>query len=220
MKTWTKVRNIAALVAIVLVGFMCASFSGSGRDRIKLVPDFRDAIMITGEIGGMSAVKAAELITKRAEDGEIKLVINSPGGDIFTGTAIISAMEIAKVRGARITCVVPFFAASMAMHIFAHCDNRFAIKNSFLLFHQGYAANIPKATEEDAERIRHGIMLLTRGLDEYLQKQLGIPYDEFMEYNRAQTLWPSAEFHKQFPAFTMLLVDDAIFPEGSGPFTF
>jgi hypothetical protein len=107
----------------------------------------------------------------------------------------------------------------MAMHIFAHCDGRYAIKHSFLLFHHGYAANIPKATEEDAERIRHGIMLLTKGLDEYLQKQLGASYEEFEKHNKAETLWPSPTLKEAFPQFTMTIVEDIELPEGMTAFS-
>jgi ATP-dependent protease ClpP protease subunit len=210
-------RNIAALVAIVLMGLMCASF---GRARVSSVPDFTNAVVIQGAIGGQRAIEAAANILKSAsETGEVNIVINSPGGDVITGTAIVSAIEIVKARGVKVNCVVPFLAASMAMHVFGHCDNRYALRYSFLLFHAAYASNVPKVTEKDAETFSHALETLTRDLDNYLRLQLGATVADYNKYSDAEVIWPAPRLPETFPNFKMTIIEDVGLPDGITPFS-
>jgi hypothetical protein len=107
----------------------------------------------------------------------------------------------------------------MAMHTFAHCDNRYILNNSFLLFHQGYASNISKATEEDAEAIRQSIKILTQKLDSYLLAELHCSKDVYDYHNRFETMWTDEAFAEAFPEFKMIIVKDVILPENITPFT-
>ena len=218
MRIFYSYKRTLVVAAIAFISVFTTSYAVD-RARMSGTPDFSEAILINGVIGGRPAIEQAQAIINMAATGEVRIIINSPGGDIFTGTAIISAIEIAKQRGAKVTCIVPFLAASMAMHTFAHCDNRFILNNSFLLFHQGYAANIPKATEEDAEAIRQSIKILTQKLDAYLLAELHCSKDVYAYHNRFETMWTDEAFAEAFPEFKMIIVKDVILPANITPFT-
>lgn len=65
----------------------------------------------------------------------VDLIISSPGGEVTEGLKFISKMEAAKAIGITIRCHVPDLAASMAFGILVHCDERYVLKNAFLLWH-------------------------------------------------------------------------------------
>lgn len=92
---------------------------------------------ITDVIEGRKGIVMSDEILKAAEedDGPMYILINSPGGSVFVGYTIISAMERAKARGVRFVCGVTGMAASMAFQIFAHCDERYSLGYSMFLWH-------------------------------------------------------------------------------------
>lgn len=67
---------------------------------------------------------------------EIKLIIDSPGGSVYTGFQFIAQMKGLQARGTKVTCYVPGLAASMAFHILVHCDERIVLQESALLWHR------------------------------------------------------------------------------------
>jgi ATP-dependent Clp protease, protease subunit len=78
----------------------------------------------------------------------IKVIINSPGGDVFSGFAILDVMKAIK---APVVTLVAGFAASMGSIIMlgAKKGSRFATKNSKVLIHQPLIAGVfeGRATE-------------------------------------------------------------------------
>ncbi len=94
-----------------------------------------NAMVIDGVIQGNNLKKIeAALLAK--QEGEVDLVINSPGGSVSTGFRFVSVMEDAKARGIRINCFVGSMAASMAFQILLHCDEKHVLDRSFLLWHR------------------------------------------------------------------------------------
>jgi len=69
----------------------------------------------------------------------VTIIINSPGGSVATGNSFINLMLVAKAQGTVFTCIVPEIAASMAFHIFTHCDRRIALDSANLLWHRARA---------------------------------------------------------------------------------
>lgn len=65
----------------------------------------------------------------------VDIVISSPGGDIVTGFMFLNGMEQVRAEGVRLRCFVPTMAASMAFQILLHCDERYTLDHSFLLWH-------------------------------------------------------------------------------------
>lgn len=92
-----------------------------------------DPIDSWGGWWGMSAAEVADAIDKLpAEVTEIRLLINSPGGDVFDGVAITN---ILGAHPARIVAVVQGIAASAASFIATSADELVMNPGSMLMVH-------------------------------------------------------------------------------------
>jgi ATP-dependent protease ClpP protease subunit len=80
--------------------------------------------------------KMNRLLALKQAPSEIKLIIDSPGGSVYTGFKFIVQMKALQARGTVIKCYVPGLAASMAFHILTHCDERTVVQESALLWHR------------------------------------------------------------------------------------
>jgi ATP-dependent Clp protease, protease subunit len=95
-------------------------------------------IVISGSVDGKLADKVvAQLLILEQTDpkAEIKILINSPGGEIYSGLAIF---DMAKFISCPITTVVMGLAASMGsvLSLVGDDGRRFALPNSRVLIHQ------------------------------------------------------------------------------------
>jgi ATP-dependent Clp endopeptidase proteolytic subunit ClpP len=70
-------------------------------------------------------------------DCEIEIQINSPGGDIIAGLALIDSIRLLEAKGHTITTVALGMAASMGGVILQAGNNRVMGKNAMLLLHEG-----------------------------------------------------------------------------------
>lgn len=70
------------------------------------------------------------------QDGEIKLIINSPGGDIDSGNGIVDT--ILSLRN-KVHAIVTGEASSMAVDVLLACDKRSMTERSTILIHAGSA---------------------------------------------------------------------------------
>jgi ATP-dependent Clp endopeptidase proteolytic subunit ClpP len=68
---------------------------------------------------------------------EIELQINSPGGDIIAGLALIDSIRLLRAKGHVITTVALGMAASMGGVLLQAGTNRVMGKNCMLLLHEG-----------------------------------------------------------------------------------
>lgn len=125
----TVVSVILAILCIT-AGCTSASFPANAQSI-----DQEDAMVIEGVIQGnnLAAIEKALLDKK---EGKVDLVINSPGGSVGTGFRFVSVMEDAKSRGLRLKCYVGTMAASMAFQILLHCNERYVLDRSLLLWHR------------------------------------------------------------------------------------
>lgn len=97
----------------------------------------------------------AQLLFLEAEDQnkEIKMYINSPGGQVYSGMAIYDTMRYVKPK---VSTICVGLAASMAAFLLAGGEkgNRFSLPNSRILIHQpmggtqGQASDIKIQAEE------------------------------------------------------------------------
>jgi len=121
----------------------------------------------------------------------ITVIINSPGGDVFSGFAIFDLMKAIK---SPIITLVAGFAASMGSIIMlgAEKGNRYATKNSKVLIHQPLIAGVfqGRATEieiqaKEIQETKERIIKLY--VEETGQKREKIAKDVEMDY------WMTAE---------------------------
>ena len=114
----------------------------------------------------------AQLLFLESEDPkkEIKLYINSPGGSVYSGLAVIDTMHLVKPD---VSTIVVGMAASMGALIASQGEKgkRFALPNAKIMMHQpssGY-----EGTQADIEIGAREILRVREDLDAMLAKATG-----------------------------------------------
>lgn len=135
-------------------------------------------IILTGEIDEIlcETIKAHLLYLESLSDDDIKIYINSGGGDVYSGLGLLDTMEYVKPD---IVTVNTGLAASMASIILCSGTKgkRKALKRSRTMLHQPlYYIGFAQASdiEIDAKQINS----LKRELYEIISDKTGQPYDK------------------------------------------
>jgi ATP-dependent protease ClpP protease subunit len=92
-------------------------------------------VKILGRIDASIIEQANVLTNLTKKKGDIFLMVNSPGGNVLTGSIFIDSMKNAQARGIKIRCFSTVYAASMAFSILMACDSVSVFANTKLLFH-------------------------------------------------------------------------------------
>ncbi len=114
----------------------------------------------------------AQLLFLESEDPgkDIKLYVNSPGGQIYAGLAIIDTMKLIKPH---VTTIVVGIAASMGAVIAASGQkgNRFILPNAKIMMHQPSSGF--EGTSADIEISAREVLSLRKRLNEMLAEETG-----------------------------------------------
>jgi ATP-dependent Clp protease protease subunit len=154
----------------------------------------RERIVFLGtEVSDQSAnLIVAQLLFLEAEDPDtdIRLYVNSPGGDSYAGFAIYDAMQFVKPD-------VQTYAVGMAMSAGAMilaggaAGKRFVLPNSKVMIHQGSGGF--RGTPADIQIAAKEILSLTRRYAEIIAKHSHREVDEVMrDIDRDNFLGPEA----------------------------
>ncbi len=114
---------------------------------VKASGDNKHVVEIYDEVGGWGVNAKdfiAELQAIDAEGSEVEFRLNSPGGDVFEGVAICSA--IARMK-AKTVAVVDGLAASIASLIAVSCDELKMPANAMLMIHAPWTMAMGSASE-------------------------------------------------------------------------
>ncbi len=136
--------------------------------------------------GGITAKDfAAQVLALNA--ATIHLHINSPGGDVFEGRAMVAAIKACK---AKTVAHVDGLAASAASWLALACDEVEITKGAFFMIHQSMGWTVGNATElhklaDTLEKIDGTI------IDDY-EAATGKPRDQIAEWMAAET-WFTAD---------------------------
>jgi len=104
-----------------------------------------DPIDSWGEWWGVSAKEFTRVLDELPEDTqEIRVLINSPGGEVWEGIAIMNAL---RSHPAKITAVVEGIAASSASFIAVAADELVMMQNSQLYIHNAWMMAIGDAAD-------------------------------------------------------------------------
>jgi ATP-dependent Clp protease protease subunit len=152
----------------------------------------RERIVFLGtEVSDQSAnLIVAQLLFLEAEDpdADIRLYVNSPGGDSYAGFAIYDAMQFVKPD-------VQTYAVGMAMSAGAlilaggAAGKRFVLPNSKVMIHQGSGGF--RGTPADIQIAAKEILSLTRRYAEIIAKHAKRDADEVMrDIDRDRFLGP------------------------------
>ena len=146
-----------------------------------------NTIVIEGEIGD-SAVLIANLITKKAHSNkEIYILINSPGGSVFDGALIVSAIQASPVP---VKTVCLQLCASMASIIHSYGTERYMLDRSILMFHDA-AGGLQGTVPQMLTRLNF-INRYTSKMDANIARRAGLSVEEFLNRIKAE-LWLDAE---------------------------
>lgn len=104
-----------------------------------------DPIDSWGEWWGMSAKELAVVLDDLPSNvTEIRLLINSPGGEAFEGIAMVNLL---RAHSARVVAVVQGIAASAASFIAAAADETVMATNSTMMIHDAWGICIGNADD-------------------------------------------------------------------------
>ena len=132
-----------------------AEIPTSTLDGTTAVLRLYDPVDSYGEFWGVSAKEFAQALDDLPSNiTEIRLHINSPGGDVFDGVAIVNAL---RAHSARVVVVVDGIAASAASFIAASADETIMAPNSELMIHDAWGLCVGNAAEmkQMAEMLDH-----------------------------------------------------------------
>jgi ATP-dependent Clp protease, protease subunit len=153
-------------------------------------------VLVFGEVDMKMAERVtAQLLAYAAEgEGDIRVVLNSPGGHVESGDTI---HDMIIFVGPRVKVIGTGWVASAGAHIFlgAHKENRFCLPNTRFLLHQplggiqGQASDISIEAEE--------ILKMHERLIRTIAKETGQPYERVRE-DTDRNFWMSAEEAKDY----------------------
>ena len=140
-----RLRALAAPGAETVRPPIKAEIPDVGGDSTTAIIRLYDPIDAWGEWWGVSAkefVAALDALPRTV--AEIRLHINSPGGDVFDGLAILNAL---RAHPARVVAIVDGIAASAASFIACGADELVMAKNSELMIHDAWGLCVGNASD-------------------------------------------------------------------------
>lgn len=153
-------------------------------------------VLIFGEVDMKLAERVtAQLLAYAAEgDGDIRVVVNSPGGHVESGDTI---HDVIRFVGPRVKMIGTGWVASAGAHIFlgATRENRFCLPNTRFLLHQplggirGQASDISIEAEE--------ILKMHERINRIIARETGQPFEKVVA-DTDRNFWMSAEEAKAY----------------------
>lgn len=153
-------------------------------------------VLIFGDVDMKMAERvSAQLLAYAAEgEGDIRVIINSPGGHVESGDTI---HDMIRFCGPRVKMIGTGWVASIGAHIFiaAERQNRFCLPYTRFLLHQplggvtGPASDISIEAEE--------IIKMQERLNREIARETGQPYERVVK-DTDRNFWMSAEEAKEY----------------------
>jgi len=133
----------------------------------------------------------AQLLFLESDDPkkEIKLYINSPGGQVYSGLAIVDTMKLIKPH---VSTIVVGVAASMAAIIASQGEKgkRFALPNAKIMMHQPSSGF--EGTSADIEISAREVLSLRHRIDEMLAEATGHSVEK-INHDTDRDYWLTAQ---------------------------
>lgn len=165
-----------------------AEFNQAGGDDKVAIFRLYDPIDSWGGDWGISAKELATALDELPDSvEEIRLHINSPGGEVFEGIAILNTLRSHK---ARVVAVVDGIAASAASFIACGADEVAMAKNSELMIHDAWGLCVGNA--EDMRKLADELDHLSNNIASIYADKAGGTTDEWRAAMADET-WYSAE---------------------------
>lgn len=137
---------------------------------------------------GISAKEFVATLDEIPEDTpEIHLLLNSPGGEVWEGLAILNAL---RAHPARVVAVVEGIAASSASFIAAGVDELAVMANAELFVHNAWGLCVGNAA--DMERMRRDLTHEDRNIASIYAAKTGGTVEEWLD-EMGKERWYSAQ---------------------------
>src|SRR5262249_59017316 len=111
-------------------------------------------------------------------DGDIRLYLNSPGGEAYAGMAMYDAMQYVK-PDVQTYCIGMAMSAAAMLLTGGAPGKRFVLPNSKVMIHQGSGGF--RGTPADIQIAAREILSLTRRYAEVIAHHSGREFDEVMQ---------------------------------------
>jgi ATP-dependent Clp protease protease subunit len=145
----------------------------------------------TGVDDTVANLIVAQLLFLESEDAtkDITLYINSPGGSVISGLAILDTMNLVKPD---VSTICVGMAASMGAVLLSAGakGKRFALPNARMMIHQGSAGF--EGTPSDIEITAREVLYFRKKLDEILAERTGKTVEE-VHHDTDRDFWMNAE---------------------------
>ncbi len=153
-------------------------------------------VLIFGEVDMRMAERVtAQLLALASEgDGDIRVIVNSPGGHVESGDTI---HDMIRFVGARVKMIGTGWVASAGAHIYlgARKENRFCLPQTRFLLHQplgGVRGQVSDISIEAQEIIK-----MRERLNKVIARETGQTYEKVVE-DTERNFWMGAEAAKAY----------------------
>lgn len=154
----------------------------------RLDVNSKDVIALFSEVTFASSQAVVKAINERQKTSkEIFLLIDSPGGSVFDGAQVITAIEASKVP---VNTVCVGMCASMGAMIHAYGAKRLMFDRAVLMFHPA-AGGVQGSLDQMESRLKL-IRSYTHKMDKYIANRSGMDVNKF-ESMFNDELWIDAE---------------------------
>jgi ATP-dependent Clp protease protease subunit len=148
-------------------------------------------VLVFGEVDMKMAERVtAQLLAYAADgDGDIRVVVNSPGGHVESGDTI---HDMIRFVGPRVKMIGTGWVASAGAHIFlgAKKENRFCLPFTRFLLHQPLGGVRGQATDIEIEA--EEIIKMRERLNREIAAETGQPYEKVVQ-DTERNYWLGAE---------------------------
>lgn len=128
-----------------------------------------------------------------SREPSVTIVIDSPGGSVDTGLALVGMLKAARAQGMSVHCRVDGTAASMAAVILeAGCTTRTMTPGSALLFHEPSIRELG-GTEHDLRRLADKLADVNRRIAILIAPRLGLTARQYEAWVRERDRWMDAD---------------------------
>jgi len=167
----------------------------------------RGIIYLDDEIGQGSGeevfLQIYELLNREIK--KLRLILTSPGGNVFDGLAVYDALSEYKKQGGYITIETKGYAASMGAIILQAGDERHIAQNAKILIHEVSNFNFGIDTASDAEDKTIELKKLNEQLVSILALRSGMSKAKILSLIKKKDCWLTAK-----EALELNLVDKII----------
>jgi ATP-dependent Clp protease protease subunit len=168
---------MARLLAVLFLLGCVTPRSVTADEPVDVVQVDHLDLALYGPVGAETVLPLMDAI-EAFQPRTVTLRIDSPGGSVGAGLALVDTMRNAQRHGTAFVCVVDGWAASMAAYILQTCDLRLMTRQSAVMFHTvslGHA----EGNQWDFERLARRMAGVNKMLSIFIAGRLGMPLAEY-----------------------------------------